>query len=85
LKINYSPLVISAILCSIAGVLLSMIPKQWFQANEKTKMKHTLGLNIKDPGLNTGGVRAGGTSSAFEEIRAQRRIRNAMLYNEMKT
>jgi hypothetical protein len=25
-----------------------------------------------------------GTSSAFEEIRTQRRVRNALLYNEIK-
>ncbi len=86
MKINYSPLVISAIICSFAGVLLSMIPKEWFQASETTKMKHALGLLNKDSALNIDGIRTGGaTSSAFEEIRAQRRIRNALLYNEGKT
>ncbi|CAF2756249.1 unnamed protein product [Rotaria sp. Silwood2] len=89
LNINYSPLVISAILCSSAGVLLSMIPKEWFQVSETTKMKQAFGLLNKDSNTNTAtmgtGGTATGTSSAFEEIRAQRRIRNALLYNEVKT
>jgi hypothetical protein len=91
LKINYSPLVISAIFCSFAGILLSMVPKQWFQTSEATKMKQALGLLNKDSNTNastrttgTTGT-ASGTSSAFEEIRAQRRIRNALLYNEIKS
>ena len=91
LNVKYSPLVISAILCSFAGVLLSIIPKQWFQPGEVTKMKQALGLVNKESNTsgnaafpNTGGTTTG-TSSAFEEIRAQRRIRNALLYNEIKT
>ncbi|CAM4911195.1 unnamed protein product [Rotaria socialis] len=88
-NINYSPLVISAILCSSTAVLLSMIPKEWFQVSETTKMKQALGLLNKDSNANTGTTSTGGatsgTSSAFEEIRAQRRIRNALLYNEVKT
>lgn len=88
---KYSPLVISAILCSFAGVLLSMIPKHWFQASENGKMKQALGLLNKDaagnlhPGAANLHSTATGTSSAFEEIRAQRRIRNALLYNDVKT
>lgn len=66
-----------------------MIPKQWFQASEATKMKQALGLLNKDSNSNTGAMGVSGagtgTSSAFEEIRAQRRIRNALLYNEVKT
>jgi len=67
-----------------------MIPKQWFQASETTKMKQALGLLNKDSSansgaMNTGGSTTTGTSSAFEEIRAQRRIRNALLYNEIKS
>ncbi|CAF3712421.1 unnamed protein product [Rotaria sp. Silwood1] len=89
LNINYSPLVISAILCSSIGVLLSMIPKEWFQVSETAKMKQALGLLNKDSNTNTATIGTGGTtsgtSSAFEEIRAQRRIRNALLYNEVKT
>ncbi|CAF1441738.1 unnamed protein product [Adineta steineri] len=91
LGVNYSPLVISAILCSCAGVLLSLIPKQWFQPGEAAKMKQALGLLNKDTNANAvagllgSGGTATGTSSAFEEIRAQRRIRNALLYNEIKT
>ncbi len=93
LKIKYSPLVISAIICSFAGVLLSMIPKEWYQASEKNKMKQAFGLLNKDSNANTSTTGVGGTttttttgtSSAFEEIRAQRRIRNALLYNEVKT
>ncbi|CAF1038713.1 unnamed protein product [Adineta steineri] len=90
LNINYSPLVISAILCSFGGTLLSIVPKQWFHTNEKTKMKQTLGLLHKDSNVNTSTIAAsgttlGGTSSALDEIRAQRRIRNALLYNEVKT
>jgi hypothetical protein len=89
LKKTYSPLVISAIICSFAGVLLSMIPKEWFQASETAKMKQAFGLLNKDSNTNAGATGTGGTatgtSSAFEEIRAQRRIRNALLYNEVKT
>ncbi len=89
LNINYSPLVILAIICSFSGILLSMIPKQWFQASETKKMKQALGLINKDSNTNMGTINVGGTatgtSSAFEEIRAQRRIRNALLYNEGKT
>lgn len=68
-----------------------MIPKQWFQPSETTKMKQALGLLNKDTNtnasaglLNPTGTTTG-TSSAFEEIRAQRRIRNALLYNDGKT
>ncbi|CAF1480666.1 unnamed protein product [Rotaria sordida] len=89
LNINYSPLVISAIICSFAGVLLSMIPGEWFQVSETAKMKQALGLLNKDSNTNTTTIGTSGTttgtSSAFEEIRAQRRIRNALLYNEVKT
>lgn len=80
-----------AILCSFVGILLSIIPKEWFQLGETSKMKQALGLINKDSNVNTpfGSVGTGGTttgtSSAFEEIRAQRRIRNAFLYNEIKT
>ena len=90
-QVTYSSLVISAILCSFAGVLLSMIPKQWFQAGETGKMKQALGLLNKDSAGNPSATAANtttmttGTSSAFEEIRAQRRIRNALLYNDVKT
>ncbi len=90
-NIKYSPLVISAILCSFMGVLLSMIPKQWFQPGEGFKMKQALGLLNKDSNMNTNvgttgtGNTTTGTSSAFEEIRAQRRMRHALLYNEIKT
>lgn len=91
LNVKYSSLVILSILCSFIGILLSMIPKQWFQPGETSKMKQALGLINKDSNVNTpfGSIGMGGTttgtSSAFEEIRAQRRIRNALLYNEMKT
>lgn len=89
MNIHYSPLVISAILCSSAAVLLAMIPKEWFQVSETTKMKQALGLINKDSNTNTGTMVSSGptsgTLSAFEEIRAQRRIRNALLYNEVKT
>ncbi len=90
-KVKYSSLVISAVVCSFAGVLLSIMPKQWFQPGEAAKMKQALGLLNKDAnpnapgGLFGAGGTATGTSSAFEEIRAQRRIRNALLYNEVKT
>ena len=54
-------------------------------------MKQALGLMNKDTNssataglLNNTGTTTG-TSSAFEEIRAQRRLRNALLYNEIKT
>jgi hypothetical protein len=54
-------------------------------------MKQALGLINKDANtnaasslLNPGGTTTG-TSTAFEEIRAQRRIRNALLFNEHKT
>lgn len=82
-------MVVSAIVCAFAGVLLSMIPKEWFQAGETGKMKQAFGLLNKDSSGNTVGMTSGstattGTSSAFEEIRAQRRIRNAQLYNEGK-
>lgn len=82
---------ISAILCSFIGILLSLIPKQWFQPGEAGKMKQALSLWNKDSNgnANVGTTGTGntttGTSSAFEEIRAQRRIRNAFLYNEIKT
>ncbi len=53
-------------------------------------MKQALGLINKDSNANIGtgllsmtGTTTG-TSSAFEEIRAQQRIRNALLYNEIK-
>jgi hypothetical protein len=90
LNINYSPLSVSAIICSFSGILLSLIPKQWFQASETNKMKQAFGLLNKDANTNSTAIHAGGTtttgtSSAFEEIRAQRRIRNALLYNEVKT
>lgn len=51
-------------------------------------MKQALGLINKDSnGNNTLGPMVTGriTSSAFQEIRAQRRIRDALLYNEIKT
>ncbi len=53
-------------------------------------MKQAFGLLNKDVNTNPGvtsasGTTNTGTSSAFEEIRAQRRIRNALLYNEVKT
>jgi hypothetical protein len=73
------------------GVLLSMIPQQWFQPGEAVKMKQALGLWNKDSNASTNvgttgtGNTTTGTSTAFEEIRAQRRIRNAFLYNEIKT
>jgi hypothetical protein len=68
-----------------------MISKQCFQGGEGSKMKQALGLINKDSNanavlglLNTTATTTE-TCSAFEEIRAQRRIRNALLYNEMKT
>ncbi|CAF3253647.1 unnamed protein product, partial [Rotaria sp. Silwood2] len=91
LNIKYSPLFILAILCSLLSVLLSMIPKEWFQPGETIKMKQALGLINKESNTNvaTGLLPSGGTtigtSSAFQEIKAQRRIRNALLFNENKT
>ncbi|CAF3265672.1 unnamed protein product [Rotaria sp. Silwood2] len=91
LNIKYSPLFILAILCSLLSVLLSMIPKEWFQPGETIKMKQALGLINKESNTNvaTGFLPSGGTtigtSSAFQEIKAQRRIRNALLFNENKT
>ena len=69
-----------------------MIPKKWFRGNETSKMKHAFGLLNKDSHQHTTGVNTAtggsttttGTSSTFDEIRAQRRIRNALLYNEGK-
>ncbi|CAF4517741.1 unnamed protein product, partial [Rotaria socialis] len=96
LNIKYSALFILAILCSLSSILLSMIPKTCFQAGEARKMKQALGLINKDLNisaaaapaagglLSTGGT-TNGTSSTFEEIKTQRRIRNALLYNELKT
>ncbi|CAF1526894.1 unnamed protein product [Rotaria magnacalcarata] len=93
LNIKYSALFILAILCSLSSILLSMIPKTCFQAGEARKMKQALGLINKDLNisaaavgglLSTGGT-TDGTSSTFEEIKTQRRIRNALLYNELKT
>lgn len=89
---KHSSLVISAIVCSFAGVFLSIIPKGCFQASETSKMKQAFALLNKDSHANPAGINPGGTtattntgaSSAFEEIRAQRRIRNALLYNEGK-
>ena len=81
---NFSPLVIAAIICSFAGVLLALIPKQCFQASETGKMKQALALLNREPTSNVAALPTG-TSSAFEEIRAQRRIRNALLYNDGKT
>ncbi|UJR38551.1 hypothetical protein I4U23_031217 [Adineta vaga] len=91
LKKTYPALVITAILCSCAGILLSMIPKQWFQAGEAAKMKQAFGLLNKDQnaaaaaGLLSPNGTTTGTSTAFQEIRAQRRMRNALLYNDVKT
>ncbi len=54
-------------------------------------MKQALGLLNKDSNANTTAGTTGsggtttGTSTAFEEIRAQRRIRNAFVYNDIKT
>ncbi|CAF3242829.1 unnamed protein product [Rotaria socialis] len=94
LNIKYSALFILAILCSLSSILLSMIPKTCFQAGEARKMKQALGLINKDLNisataaagslLSTGGT-TNGTFSTFEEIKTQRRIRNALLYNELKT
>jgi len=82
-------LVVSAVICSFAGILLSMIPKKWFLPSETNKMKQALGLLNKDANPTSGPIGTGGTtagkSSAFDEIRAQRRIRSALLYNEVKT
>ncbi|CAF4961879.1 unnamed protein product, partial [Rotaria socialis] len=65
-----------------------MIPKTCFQAGEARKMKQALGLINKDLNisgtaaagslLSTGGT-TNGTFSTFEEIKTQRRIRNALL------
>ncbi|UJR07623.1 hypothetical protein I4U23_011912 [Adineta vaga] len=89
LNSKYPPLVISAVVCSFVGILLSMIPKQWFQTKDKTKMKQAFGLLHKDSTATANTIVGvgtfGGGSSALDEIRAQRRIRNALLYNEMKT
>ena len=68
-----------------------MVPKNWFQTSETGKMKQALALLNKDGSTNPNGPTANstnlptGTSSAFEEIRAQRRMRNALLYNDGKT
>ena len=68
-----------------------MIPKQWFEARERTKMKQALtGLLNKDSSQqsNIGGTTttiSNATSSTFDQIRAQRRLRNALFYNEIKT
>ena len=82
---NYSPLVISAILCSCIGILLSMIPKQCLEVEDAIKMKQIFGLINKDSNTYTSGMNTSGittrTHSAFEEIHAQRRIRSARLYN----
>ncbi|CAF1113512.1 unnamed protein product [Adineta ricciae] len=86
LNTTYPPLVLSAIVCSFIGTLLSMVPKQWFQTNDRTKGKQTFGLLHKDSTGNANMMTAlTGGASALDEIRAQRRIRNALLYNELKT
>ena len=88
LEMTYSPLVLSGMISALAAILLSIIPKRWFDPGEAMRMKQALGLGNKDPtvaGVNGNLSALGGTSSAFEEIRAQRRIRNALLYNQMKT
>ena len=90
LQLNYSPLVISAIVCSFVGVLLSMVPKGWFQTGDKGKMKHAWGLLNKDASTHTGSNTMNnpgpvtGKTSAFEEIRAQRRLRDALANNDGK-
>ena len=88
LEMTYSPLVLSGMISALAAILLSIIPKRWFDPGEAMRMKQALGIGNKDPtvaGVNGNLSALGGTSSAFEEIRAQRRIRNALLYNQMKT
>lgn len=75
---KYSPLVLCAICCSYISVILSMIPKQCFQTNQNSRMKQAFALLNKDSNL-------GQITTTFEEIRAQRRLRNALLYNEIKT
>ncbi|CAF0810909.1 unnamed protein product [Rotaria sordida] len=91
LNIKYSPLFILSIVCSLSSVLLSMIPKEGFQSSERIKMKQALGLINKESNTNVaaGLLPSGGTttrtSSAFQEIKAQRLIRNAFLFNESKT
>ena len=87
-QIRYSSLVLCAICCSYLGVILSMIPKEWFEARERSKMKQAFtGLLNKDSSqqTNLGGTGSTGTSSTFDQIRAQRRLRNALFYNEIKT
>ena len=72
---------------AFAAILLSIIPKRWFDPSEAMRMKQALGRRNKDStvlDINGNLSALPGTSSAFEEIRAQRRIRNALLYNQMK-
>lgn len=83
LKISYSPLVISAIVCAFASVLLSMIPKHWLQTIEKTKP--TFNLLHKDSTATNNIMAATAGATTLDEIRAQRRLRNALLFNEGKT
>ena len=80
---NYSPLVISAILCSCIGILLSLIPKQCFEAKKAIKAKQILRLINKDSKTNTSAMNTGGiTTRTFEETYAQRRTH---LYNDILT
>ena len=90
-EIKHSPLVLSAIVCSFLSVCLTMIPKEWFKTTEKSRMKQAFALLSKDSNLNSniGSMGIGGgttttTSSTFDQIHAQRRLRNALLYNEIK-
>lgn len=70
-------------ICSFSSVCLSLIPKQWFQTNEHSRMKQAFALLSKDSTIGT--MNNGGTTSTtFDQIRAQRRLRNALLYNEIK-
>ncbi len=89
---KYSPLVLCGIFCSFFALLLSVIPKECFQISEGAKMKQALGLINKDSHLHpstTGGTgtttAATGRSSALDQIRAERRIRNALLVNQNTT
>ncbi|CAF1023846.1 unnamed protein product, partial [Didymodactylos carnosus] len=67
--IHYNGLFIAAMIFSFIGIAIALLPKTLFLHSSKKKKQQHQQGNI----------------SAFEEIRAQRRIRNYNLYNEGKT
>jgi len=79
LKIEYSSLVICSIICSFVGVFLSIIPKNIFKRKDRTKLKQMLNLSVRDST-----AMKNSSSSTFEQIRAQRRLRSVLLYNDAK-